>query len=87
MRILVGYHTCYCVTGVTLNRLDIAAVQLQLVCNTGMTKAVKHNLGQIMRFDQFLKQRSDTGMLNWSSKRIRHNKIVIDILLDSFVKS
>lgn len=39
MRILVGNHTCHCVTGVTLNGFDIAAVQGELVCKDTIARS------------------------------------------------
>ena len=46
-------------TRITLNRFDIAAVQLQLISDAGMTKTVKDDLWQIILLNQFCKEGSD----------------------------
>ena len=41
--------------GVALHRLDVAVSQHELICHTGMTKAVKGNFGKFCFFYQSAK--------------------------------
>ena len=61
MRILVGDHGGLSMTGVTLNSLDISAVQLQLVCNARMTQAMEDNLRKVILSERITK---DTGVFS-----------------------
>ena len=36
--------------GVALDRLDVAAVQLQFISDAGMTETVENHLREVMRF-------------------------------------
>ena len=52
MCILLGHHRSLCMAGVTLNSFDITAVQFELVCNTGVSKAVKDHFREIVFLNQ-----------------------------------
>ena len=48
MGILIRDHLRLCVTGIPLNRFDVAAVQLQLIGDAGMAQTVEDNLWQLV---------------------------------------
>ena len=60
MCILLCDHRSLCMAGVTLNGFDITAVQLEFVCNTGVSEAVK---------DHFTQKKKDVLTLNGNLKR------------------
>ena len=68
-------------TGVALDCLDITAIQLQLIGDTGMTQAMEDDLREIMLLDEFLKQESDTGILCRHPHTIGHDQIKIQIFI------
>ena len=45
--VLLGDHRSLCMTGIALHGFDIAAVQLELVCNAGVSEAVENHFGEI----------------------------------------
>ena len=52
--VLLGDHRSLCMTGIALHGFDIAAVQLELVCNAGVSKTVKNYFGKIVFLNQLL---------------------------------
>ena len=44
-------------TGIALHGFDIAAVQLELVCNAGVSEAVENHFGEIVFLNQLLQLR------------------------------
>ena len=44
--VLLGDHRSLCMTGIALHGFDIAAVQLELVCNAGVSEAVENHFGR-----------------------------------------
>lgn len=48
MGVDVRYHADLGVAGISLDRLDVAAVELEFVGHAGMTEAVKHDFRQIV---------------------------------------
>ena len=56
VRILIRNHLGLCMTGIALNRFDIAAVQLQFISDTGMAKTVENDLRQIILFNELSKK-------------------------------
>ena len=51
VRVLVSNHLRLCMTGVSLNGFDVAAVQFQLIGDTGVAQTVKNHLRQIVSLD------------------------------------
>ena len=45
--VLLGDHRSLCMTGIALHGFDIAAVQLELVCNAGVSEAVENHFGEM----------------------------------------
>ena len=62
MRILIRNHLCLRMTGIALDRFDVTAVQLQLIGDAGMTKAVKNNFRKIILLDELRKECCDSGL-------------------------
>lgn len=62
--VLVGYHLGLRVTGVSLDRLDISAGQLQFVSDAGVAQGVKNHLRQIVFFNQRVQKCSDACPLH-----------------------
>ena len=52
--VLLGDHRSLCMTGIALHGFDIAAVQLELVCNAGVSEAVENHFGEIVFLNQLL---------------------------------
>ena len=46
--VLLGAHRSLRMTGIALHGFDIAAVQLELVCNAGVSKTVENYFGKIV---------------------------------------
>lgn len=56
MCILLCDHRSLCMAGVTLNGFDVTAVQFELVCNTGVSEAMKdHFTAAMTRQRSFLR--------------------------------
>lgn len=51
--ILIRDHLRLCVTGISLNRFDVAAVQLQLIGDAGMAQTVEDNLWQLVFLNKY----------------------------------
>ena len=68
-------------TGVSLNCLYIAAVQLQLVGDAGVPEAVEDHLRKIIRFDQPGKAILDNGRLPRGSAGAADHQIVIRVFI------
>lgn len=79
--ILVSNHGCLCVTGVTLYGLDVALVQLELVGDTGVPKAVEDDRRQIVLFNQVLQRLPDLCRFARQPNRRCDHKIKIGILV------
>ena len=54
MRVYIGDHINLGMTGVSLYRLDVTAIQLKLIGNTGMAKTVEYYRRKIMFPDQVI---------------------------------
>ena len=63
MCILLCDHRSLCMAGVTLNGFDITAVQFELVCNTGVSEAVKDHFREIVFLNQPLQCTVDSRLL------------------------
>ena len=59
MAVYIRYHIGLGVSGVSLDGFDIAAVQLQLVCDAGVSEAVKYNRRKVVVTDQLLQSFQD----------------------------
>ena len=79
MCILLCDHRSLCMAGVTLNGFDITAVQLEFVCNTGVSEAVKDHFGEIVFRNQPLQCTVDGRLLGWHSQWAGNHKIVVRI--------
>ena len=60
--ILLCDHRSLCMAGITLHGFDVTAVQFELVCNTGVSKAVKDHFGKIVFLDQAVQSSVDGGV-------------------------
>ena len=80
MRVLIRYHLCLRISGISLDRFHIPAVQLELIGNAGVPEAVEDHFRQVMFPDQFMKSVIDPGGLHRKSERARHNEVIILIL-------
>ena len=49
-------------TGIALHGFDIAAVQLELVCNAGVSEAVENHFGEIVFLNQLLQCTVNGGL-------------------------
>ena len=56
-------------TGIALHGFDIAAVQLELVCNAGVSEAVENHFGEIVFLNQLL-QLSLAWLRPWKIGRL-----------------
>ena len=81
MCILLCDHGCLRMTGVTLNGFDIAAVQLEFVCNTGMSEAMENHFREIVLLDQAIQGCIDGGMHCWKTQRAGNHQIVVGVLV------
>ena len=59
---------------------DIAAVQLELVCNTGVSKTVENYFGKIVFLNQLLQCTVDGGLFGRHSQRAGDHKIIVSVL-------
>lgn len=78
--VLVGYHLGLCVTGVSLDRLDISAGQLQFVSDAGMAQGVKNHLRQIVFFNQRVQKCSDACPLHRMTQAVGEDQVVVGVL-------
>ena len=67
--VLLGDHRSLCMTGIALHGFDIAAVQLELVCNAGVSEAVENHFGEIVFLNQLL-QLSLAWLRPWKIGRL-----------------
>ena len=58
---------------------DIAAVQLELVCNAGVSEAVENHFGEIVFLNQLLQCTVNGGLFGRHSQRAGNHKIVVRI--------
>ena len=79
--ILLCDHGRLRMAGVTLNSFDVAAVQLELVCNTGMPEAMENHFRKIILFNQAIQGCIDGGMLCWQTKRAGNHQIVVGVFV------
>ena len=77
--VLLGDHRSLCMTGIALHGFDIAAVQLELVCNAGVSKTVENYVGKIVFLNQLLQCTVDGGLFGRHSRRAGNYKIVVRI--------
>ena len=77
MRILIRNHLCLCMTGISLHRLNVAAIQLQFVGDAGMTQAVKNNFRKVVLLNQLCKELCNTGLLCWHTQTVCQDQIII----------
>ena len=78
--VLLGDHRSLCMTGIALHGFDIAAVQLELVCNTGVSKTVENYFGKIVFLNQLLQCTVDGGLFGRHSQRAGNHKIIVSVL-------
>ena len=78
--VLLGDHRSLCMTGIALHGFDIAAVQLELVCNTGVSKTVENYFGKIVFLNQLLQCTVDGGLFGRHSQRAGDHKIIVSVL-------
>ena len=81
MRINIQYHIRLRMPGISLGSFDIAAVQLQLIGDTGMTEAVEHDSRQIVSLDEGTEGSIDGTGLRRHSQRTCHHEIKVLILI------
>ena len=67
-------------TGIALTGLDVAAVELQLVSDTGMTMTVEDNGRKIILHDQILHCLANPASLGWHAHRTRDDQVIVHIL-------
>ena len=79
MCILLCDHRSLCMVGVTLNGFDITAAQLEFVCSTGVSEAMKDHFGEIVFLNQPLQCTVDGRLLSWHSQWTGNYKIVVRI--------
>ena len=77
--VLLGDHRSQRMTGIALRGFDIAAVQLEPVCNAGVSKTVENYFGKIVFLNQLLQCTVDGGMFGRHSQRAGNHKIVVRI--------
>ena len=76
--VLLGDHRSLRMTGIALHGFDIAAVQLELVCNAGVSKTEENYFGKIVFLNQLLQCTVDGGLFGRHSQRAGDHKIIAD---------
>ena len=64
MGVNIRYHLDLCMTGIALNGFHIAAVQLQLVSDTGMSETMENHFRQSLLLNQLIESTVDNLPLN-----------------------
>ena len=67
--------------GVALDRLDVAAVQLQFISDAGMAETVENHLREVMRFYELCKLLPDHRRFPRRSAGAADHQVVIRVLI------
>ena len=81
MTIYFCYHIRLCMSGISLNYLDISTTQFQLVRYTGMTQTVKHYIRKSQFINDILHFISQITVSDRQPEGSCHYKIVVMILI------